>query len=130
SPIEGAVLRVSRRAGEIVSVFTDPTIMTVGDVSHLRVRAAVNERDIGGLQLGMPAYVTAEAFAGQHFSGHILAKAAMLGGSNVRTKGAGERAEPPEANTLEIMIDLDSPGELLPGQSVNAFIMAPTTASN
>jgi multidrug resistance efflux pump len=130
SPIEGTVLHVSRHTGEIVSVFTDPTIMMVGDVSHLRVRAAVKERDIGGLQLGMPAYVTAEAFGGQHFTGHLLAKAKMLGGSNGRTKSAGERAAHAEANTLEVVIDLDNPGELLPGQNVNAFIMAPKTASN
>jgi HlyD family secretion protein len=127
SPIEGTVLRVTRHAGETISIFTDPTIMTIGDISHLRVRAEVDEADIGKLQIGMPAYVTAEAFGDERFAGHVVRKGRMLGKKNVHTDDPREHVD---AKILEVIIEIDQPGELLPGLRVNAFMQAAKTAGN
>jgi ABC exporter DevB family membrane fusion protein len=127
SPIDGTVLRITRHAGEIISTFTDPNIMTIGDVSHLRVRAEVDEADIGKLQIGMPAYVTAEAFGDKRFPGHLVRKGKMLGKKNVHTDDPHEHLD---TKILEVVIDIDQPGELLPGLRVNAFMTAPKTAGN
>jgi ABC exporter DevB family membrane fusion protein len=125
SPIEGTILRIPRHAGEIVSVLTDPVIMTIGDVSRLRVRAEVDEADIGKLQIGMPAYVTAEAYGDQRFPGRLVRKGRMLGKKNVLTDDPREHVD---AKILEVLIDIEKAGDLLPGLRVNAFMLAPKTA--
>jgi HlyD family secretion protein len=119
SPIDGTVLRVHRREGEVVSLFIDPRIVTVGDLSRLQVRADIDESDIGKLQLGMPAYVTADAFGDERFSGHVVKIGRMLGKKNIQTD---EPKEHMDTKILEVVIALDDGGRLPPGLRVNAFL--------
>ncbi len=123
SPIDGTVLRRHHREGETVSNSAsapDP-IFTVGDTSSLRVRVDVDEADVSKLALGEPAYVTAEAYGNQRFSGHVVQIGQELGRKNVRTDEPTERVD---MKILETLIALD-PGQDLPdGLRVTAYIVA------
>ena len=119
SPIDGVVFRRFRRAGESVSTQFDAPIVTLADRSHVRVRVDVDETDIARVRVGQSAYVTADAFGGSRFTGHVVRVGQMLGKKNVRTDEPTERVD---TKILETLVELDDGRELPLGLRVQAFI--------
>ncbi len=126
SPISGIVLRRHHRVGESVtnSATTPDPVVTLGDEAALRVRVDVDETDIGKIRLGQKAYVTADAYGGKKFWGHVVRIGQELGRKNVRTDEPTERVD---TKILETLIQLDDGHELPAGLRVDAFIV--TSAS-
>lgn len=121
SPIDGVVLRKHRRAGEMVSVSFDTPVITVGDIGRLRVRADVDERDIGRIAVGQKAVMMAEAYGDRRFTGAVARVAGILGKKNIRTD---DPAEKNDTRILETLIDLDAPAAALPvGLRMDVFII-------
>lgn len=121
APIGGTVLRVVRRPGESVSVEgpDGAHLVTMADLSVLRVRADVDERDVAHPKVGRAAYVTADAYADQHFTGRVVRVGEMLGRKNIRSERPTEKVD---TRVLETLIELDR-GQRLPiGLRVDAFI--------
>jgi HlyD family secretion protein len=125
SPINGLVLRRYLKSGESVSPSPDLPIVTLGDTSRLRVRAEIDESDIGQLRLGQPARVTAVAFGQRVFPGKVVGIGESLGKKNVRTDRTTERVD---ADILEALIELDDNRTLRPGLRVDVFIVAKPAA--
>jgi HlyD family secretion protein len=122
SPIDGTVLRKHHRNGESVSnssTVPDP-VVTIGDKNILRVRVDVDETEIGKVQVGQPAYVTADAFAGQKFWGRVVRVGQQLGRKNARTDEPTERVD---TKILETLVELDKGAQLPVGLRVDAFIL-------
>jgi len=122
SPIDGSVLRKHHRNGESVSnssTVPDP-ILTIGDRKTLRVRVDVDETDVSKVRAGQKAYVTADAFEKQKFSGHVVRVGQQLGPKNVRTDEPTERVD---TKILETLIELDPGAQLPDGLRVDAFIV-------
>jgi ABC exporter DevB family membrane fusion protein len=120
SPIDGVVLRKHRRAGEMVSTNFDTPVVTVGDVSTLRVRADVDEKDVAKVKVGQRAYAVADAYGGQRFEGKVIRIARMLGRKNVRTDDPAERMD---TKVLETLIEF-APGTSIPvGMRMDVFIL-------
>lgn len=119
SPIDGVVLRKHLKAGESVSDTRDTPIVTLGDVAVLRVRVDVDETDVGKIQTGQRAYVTADAFGDERFAGRVVRIGQLLGKKNIRTDEPTERVD---KKILETLIELDSKHRLHPGLRVDAFI--------
>jgi multidrug resistance efflux pump len=119
SPIDGVVLRKHRRAGEMVSVSFDTPVVPVGDISRLRVRADVDEKDIAKVREGQRAYMVADAYGERKFWGTVFRLARILGRKNVRTD---DPAEKNDTRILEALIDLDEPG-LPVGLRVDVFVI-------
>jgi HlyD family secretion protein len=121
SPIQGIILRKHHRAGESVSnssTVPDP-IVTIGDNSVLRVRVDVDETEVALVRVGQPAYVTADAYGKQRFTGHVVRVGNELGRKNIRTD---EPTEKVDTKILETLVQLD-PGIQLPvGLRVDAYI--------
>jgi HlyD family secretion protein len=121
SPIEGIVLRKHHRSGESVSnssTVPDP-IVTIGDNSVLRVRMDVDETEVVQVSVGQPAYVTADAYRTQKFTGRVIRVGNELGHKNIRTDEPTERVD---TKILGTLIQLD-PGTQLPdGLRVDAYI--------
>jgi HlyD family secretion protein len=121
SPLDGVVLRKLRHTGENVSTQFDSPIVTLADDSSLRVRLDVDETDVGRLRVGQPAFVTAEAYGNQKFTGHIMRVGRILGRKNVRTDEPSERVD---TKILETLMELD-PGQKLPlGLRVDAYVQS------
>jgi ABC exporter DevB family membrane fusion protein len=127
SPIDGVVLRKHRRAGEMVSVSFDTPVVTVGDVSRLRVRADVDERDIDKVAVGQKAILMAEAYGDKRFLGHVSRVAGILGKKNIRTD---DPAEKNDTRILETLVDVDDPAELPVGLRMDVFIITAPGAEN
>jgi len=122
SPIDGTVLRKHHRSGESVSNSSnipDP-IVTVGDVSSLRVRVEVDEAEINHVRPGQLAYVTAEAFGNQKFWGHIIRVSRQFGRKNIHTDEPSERID---TKVLETLIALDGVPPLPIGLRVDGYLL-------
>jgi HlyD family secretion protein len=120
APIDGVILRKFRHAGESVSTQFDSPIVTLADDSSLRVRIDVDESDVARLRVGQPAYVMAEAYGSQKFTGHIFRVGRILGKKNIRTDEPSERVD---TKILETLVQLD-PNQPLPlGLRVDSYIV-------
>lgn len=69
APISGTVLKTFMRPGETFSTFTPQPILSLADVSTLRVRAEVDERDIGRVQVGQRVMVHSDSFQNGKING-------------------------------------------------------------
>ena len=120
APCDGVVLRRHRQPGENLALLPSPTpIVTVADVSTLRVRVDVDEVDIAGLRPGLPAWVTAEAYGARRFAGRVIRVGEMLGRTHIRTDQPSERID---HKVLEVLVELEAPARLPVGLRVDAFI--------
>jgi multidrug resistance efflux pump len=120
SPVDGLVLRRHLRPGESLAVLPVPSaIVTLADVSTLRVRVDVDEADIGGLRVGQAAYVTADAYGTRRFAGRVVRVGEMLGRARIRTDAPTERID---HKVLETLVELDPAARLPIGLRVDAFI--------
>ena len=78
-------------------------LVMVGDLSSLRVKAEIEERDIGKVRVGQAAIVRSDAFPGKDFEGKVASLAQALGPSRIGQRGP---RKPTDVDVLEIMIDL------------------------
>jgi HlyD family secretion protein len=121
SPIDGVILRKHHRSGESVSnssTVPDP-IVTIGDNSVLRVRMDVDETEVAKVRVGQSAYVTADAYGGEKFTGHVIRVGKELGRKNVQTD---EPTEKVDTKILETLIQLDAGTQLPVGLRVDSYV--------
>jgi multidrug efflux pump subunit AcrA (membrane-fusion protein) len=64
APIVSTVLQVNAKVGELAA---PQPLMSLGDLSAQRVRAELDERDVGKIKLGDNVAVRADAFRGREF---------------------------------------------------------------
>jgi HlyD family secretion protein len=122
----GTVLLVNAKAGETATPSPENVLVIVGDLSALRVRAEIEERDIGKLRKGQAAVMRSDAFPGKDFEGKIATLAQSLGPSRLGQRGP---RKPTDVDVLEVIIDLAGQPPLLPGMRVDVFLKPDTTAS-
>lgn len=127
SPITGVILRKYLKTGETVSSSfgSKPMpIVTVANITTLRVRVDVDESDIGKVKLGQKAYVTADAYSNKKFWCHVVRIGQILGKKNIYTDEPTERVD---KKILEVLIEVDDICELHPGLRVDVFIVTKDT---
>jgi HlyD family secretion protein len=110
APLSGTVLRTFLKAGESVSTVLPQPIVSLADMSQVRVRAEVDERDIGRVYLGQSVIILADAYPNKKFAGRVSSMGAVMGRKKVRT---GDPAEKSDRDILEVLIDLDETEEYL-----------------
>jgi macrolide-specific efflux system membrane fusion protein len=72
APMAGTIIDNPAKEGQTLNANqTTPTIVTVGDLSTMTVKAQVSEADIGKLKLGMDAYFTLLGQPGKRFTGKL-----------------------------------------------------------
>jgi len=73
SPIEGTVLSRNVSEGQTVAAsFSTPTLFSIAkDLTHMQVRAAVDEADIGNVQKGQRVSFMVDAFPNDVFNGTL-----------------------------------------------------------
>ena len=110
APVAGTVIDKPVSLGQVITSATSSasggtTILSMADLSKVRMRALVNETDIGQVQPGQQATVTVDAFPNRRFRGLV------------------EKVEPQavvqqSVTMFPVLISLDnSGGELLPGMN-------------
>ncbi|NVO15391.1 MAG: efflux RND transporter periplasmic adaptor subunit [Rhodoplanes sp.] len=118
APIDGTVLQVAARAGEMATPTAERPLVVLGDLSGLRVRAELDERDIGQVRAGQAVTVRANAFPGRDFQGSVAAIAQTVGPGGMTSRGPRRQSD---IDVLEVTVDLADPGPLKVGMQVDVY---------
>lgn len=125
APVDGTVLRVPAKVGEIAAPSPEVVLMVIGDITGLRVRAELDERDVGKLRVGQRAVIRADAFKGQDFEAKITSIAPALAPRSLAIRG---RRNPADVDVLEVLLEIRGRSDLLPGMRVDVFFRKDATA--
>jgi HlyD family secretion protein len=118
APIGGTVLQVNTKAGELASPSGTQPMVLLGDVSTLRVRAELDERDFGEIKIGQPALVRAAAFRGRDFAGKVVFIAPIVEPGRINSRG---QRSVTDVDVVEVLIDLAEPDALAVGMKVDVY---------
>ena len=113
APVAGTVVSRSVDAGQTVAAsFQAPVLFTIAqDLKQMEVNIAVDEADVGRIQVGQKVRFTVDAFPGERFGGQVtqIRKAPVTNNNVV---------------TFSVMARLANPDlKLLPGMTANAKIL-------
>jgi HlyD family secretion protein len=117
APIAGTILQVHAKVGEMAGPSSEPLVI-LGDRSALRVRAEVDERDIGKIAIGQRVVVRADAFRGRDFDGKVSAIAPIVGPGRISQRGPQKSTD---TEVMEVLIDLSEASLLVVGLRVDVF---------
>jgi RND family efflux transporter MFP subunit len=109
SPIRGKAIDRYREVGE--SVKAGVPILTVADLSSIRVRAEIDEDDVGGLALGQTAAITSDAYSGRTFAGKVIEIGDQVGKRTIKIEDPSKISD---TKILEAKIEIpqDTPFKL------------------
>ena len=110
SPIAGTVIEKNFKAGDKVDGASSGTLAVIYDLSYLELEMAVDELDIGKVEVGQRVEITADAVEGQTFEG-VVDKISING-----TTANGFTSYP-------VTIVIEDYGDLKPGMNVSASII-------
>ena len=127
APSDGTVLQINARAGETASPSPEQTLVVLGDLTALRVRAELEERDSAKIRVGQAAVVQSDAHPGRKFEGKVVTMAQAMGAGKLAQRGP---RRPNDVDVLEVVIDLDAGSGLLPGMRVDVFFTPDATVQN
>jgi HlyD family secretion protein len=122
--IAGTVLQVNAKVGELTSPSSPQPLISLGDVSALRVRAEVAGLNIGSIKVGQPVVVRAAAFREREFAGKI---SSVAPGVEPRRTGADARRPPSDSKFVQVFADLIDPGPLAVGMNVDVYFLSDAT---
>ena len=118
APIAGMVLQVNARIGELAAPSSPRPLLSLGDVSALRVRAEVDERDVGKIKPGDKVVLRTEAFPNREFAGKVAAVAPIVQAARIAVP---ESRNLTDFSVVEVWIDVAEPGPLMVGMKVDAY---------
>ncbi len=119
APINGKVLQVNAKLGEMVGPSSTQYLLLFGDISKLRVRAEVDEADFAEIKTAEPVLIRAAAFPDRAFSGKVSFIAPVLGRPRISTGKADD------TTVVEVLTELADPGPrpLTVGMKVDVYFM-------
>lgn len=109
SPITGTVVRRNLRMGEAVSSFQVDPVVTVADLEDLRIRAEVDEIDIGKVEVGQRVYAESESFPDLILHGRVIRLGSTMGRKTIRSTDPNARKD---VRIREVLIDVKETAEL------------------
>lgn len=119
APIAGTILQVNAKQGEIVAPSPDLPLVVLGDMSVVRVKAEVDEGDVGKISVNQRAYVTSISRPGERFEGRVTNIAPTLGAARIGPRGPLRASD---VEVMEVTIELQGTASALkPGMRVDAF---------
>jgi HlyD family secretion protein len=127
APIAGTVLQVNAKVGEIATPSPDQPLVVMANVSSLRVRAELDERDISLVRVGQPVVVRANAFSEREFAGKVASIAQIVGPGGNTARGPRKLTD---VDVVEVIVDLPDPGPLKIGMQVDVYFRNDAAKSN
>lgn len=112
APVAGQVLQIYKEAGAPVGpagASRADVVLRLADLSRRRVRAFVEELDVGRVQLGQSAAVTADGFPGRVYAGRVVEIAGRMGKDVPESDAPGEYKD---VFFREVLIELEAGREL------------------
>jgi len=117
APFEGAVLSKAAEPGEYLNVGSP--VVTIGDLARVRLRAYVNETNLGRIKLGREIEVLTDTYPGKVYKGRI----SFISSEAEFTPKSVQTSEERVKLMYRIKIELPNPDrELKPGMPADAVI--------
>jgi HlyD family secretion protein len=131
SPINGVVLVRSVEPGQTVAASLQaPVLFTLAeDLRHMELHVAVDEADVGAVEVGQEATFTVDAFPDRRFSAritqvHFASSNMQSSSSSGGSVGGGSSATATGVVTYETVLEVDNQELLLrPGMTATAEIV-------
>jgi HlyD family secretion protein len=121
APAAGTVLQVNAKPGELASPSAAQPLVLLGDVSALRVRAELDERDFGEIRVGQLVVVRAAAFRGREFAGRVSFIAPVVEPGRISARGQRTLTD---VDVVEVLVELTEAGPLAVGMKVDVYFRA------
>jgi multidrug resistance efflux pump len=103
APANGTILEILKREGEAVSRESHEPTIVFGDMSHLRVRAEIDERYVRMVKSGQPAAVFGRTLNDQTYRGKVVLVKNVMGKRTVFTRSSAERKD---LDIVQVFIDM------------------------
>lgn len=126
APATGTVLNMLAKVGETAVPSPESALLVFGDLSSLRLRAEVEERDAAKVRVGQKVVVKADAYPDREFTGVVTSISQSLGAPRIATRGP---RRPNDVEVVEVMVALDGNPPLFTGMRVDAFFKLETATS-
>lgn len=132
APVDGTVLGVYIKYGELATPSVENPLVLMGDLTSLRVRAEVEERDAPRVKVGQKAVVRGDAFPDKEFEGTVTSVSKSMAAPRIPPRGV---RRPTDVEVVEVLVALQGQPPLLSGMRVDVFFRqdqatAPTGASS
>jgi HlyD family secretion protein len=118
APISGTVLQVNAKPGELAASANAQPLLIIGDISALRVRAELDERDVGEVKIGQSAVIRADAFRGREFAGKVSFIAPIVEPGRISARG---QRNVTDVDVIEVLVDVAQPDPLAVGMKVDVY---------
>jgi len=118
APIGATVLQINAKAGELATPSAAQPLLLLGDISAMRVRAELDERDFGDIKIGQTVLVRAAAFREREFAGKVLSIAPIVQSSRISVR---DQRNVTDVSVAEVLVDLAEPGPLKVGMKVDVY---------
>lgn len=125
APIAATVLAVNAKAGEVASPSAPQPLLVLGDLSGMRVRAELDERDFGEVKLGQQVVVRTADLRGREFAGKVASIAPIVEQGRILR---GQR-NLVDVNVVEVLVDLTEPNGLAVGMKVDVYFRHEVSAA-
>ena len=126
APIDGTVLQVNVRVGEVVSPGSPQPPLQLADLSALCVRAELDERDLGSVRAGQPVTVRAAAFPDREFEGSVQSIAPLVEPGRLEPPGSRNQAE---LDVVRVTVGLTGARDLTIGMKADVYFRSDKIAS-
>lgn len=126
APIDGTVLQVNVRVGEVVSPGSPQPPLQLADLSALCVRAELDERDLGSVRAGQAVTVRAAAFPDREFEGSVQSIAPLVEPGRLEPPGSRNQAE---LDVVRVTVGLTGAGDLTIGMKADVYFRSDKVAS-
>jgi HlyD family secretion protein len=124
APIDGTILQIKARPGEVVSPSTPP-LVELGDTSALRVRAEVDERDIEKIKPRQSVLVRPAALRGREVAGMVSLIAPIVEAGRYSAPGQRNMTD---VDVVEVLIELSESVPLVVGMKVDVYFQHDTAS--
>lgn len=118
APIAGTVLQINAKAGEPAAPPAAQPLVVLGDISALRVRAELDERDFGKIKVGQRVLVRALAFREREIAGQVSSIAPIVQSGRITSR---DQRNLTDVNVAEVIVDLVERGPLAVGMKVEVY---------
>jgi HlyD family secretion protein len=118
APIAGTVLQVNAKAGELATPSAVQPLLLLGDISAMRVRAELDERDLAAIKIGQMVLARSAAFREREFAGKVLSIAPIVQSSRISSR---DQRNLTDVSVAEVVVDLAEPGPLTVGMKVDVY---------
>jgi HlyD family secretion protein len=111
APMDGTVLRVYGRVGESFSTVTPRPLFAIADASGRRVKAEVDERDLGKVEIRQKVAVQADGFPGRTFTGTVASISSVIGSKKILSDDPSDQVD---RQVVEATVSLENDAQQLP----------------